>query len=251
VLHLHKASTEPRKYGVPAPDDAAELDKPTLLAETADEFGLVGQQLAFYRALAEQDERIAGWYLGARITLLNIKNPERLQQAAHSLRELIDKLNPVLGFPAQAEVGRLGDAFDAMRTKWEEAKRKSTCHTDGGWSGEIDGAARRGFVAVDEAIEWQRKNRPRRKETYRATIRALDVSGRALPAWIEDTYVQMWERLRDYFVRVCHHDYETSEDEFSMAVDTLEVFVLERLKPATYAEQATLDQLIAEAERDA
>ena len=161
---------------MPTPDVAPELDKPTLSAETADALSLVGQQLAFYRALAEQDERVAGWYLGARITLLNIENPERLQQAAHSLRELIDKLDPVLGLPAQAEVGRLGDTFDAMRTKWEEAKRKSTCHTDAGWSGEIDEAARRGFGAVDEAIEWQRRNRPRRKETYRATIRALDVS---------------------------------------------------------------------------
>lgn len=70
---------------MPTPDDAPELDKPTPSAETADEFSLVGQQLAFYRALAGQDERVAGWYLGARITLLNIENPERLQQAAHSL----------------------------------------------------------------------------------------------------------------------------------------------------------------------
>jgi|SRR6266542_4274358 len=245
---------EPREHGAPAPSapaDAPELDKPTPLAEAADEFGLVGQQLAFYRALAEQDGRVAGWYLGARITLLNIKNPERLEQAAHSLRELVDKLHPVLGLPAQAEGGRLGDTFAAMTTRWEEAKRQSSCHTDGVWSGEIDEVARRGFAAVDEAIEWQRKNRPRRKETYRVTIRALDVSGRALPAWIEDTHVQLWEDLRDYFVRVCHHDRETNEDEFGAALDTLEAFVLERLKPPTYAEQATLDQLIAEAERGA
>lgn len=245
---------KPRDHGVPAPSasaDAAELDQPTPLVQAAEEFDLVGQRLAFYRALAEQDGRVASWYLGARITLLNIKNPERLEQASHSLRELIDKLYPVLGLPAQVEGGRLGDTFYVMITKWEKAKRQNSCYTDEVWSGEIDEAARRGFAAVDEVIDWQRKNRPKRKETYRATIRALDVSGRALPAWIEDTHVQLWENLRDYFVRVCHHDCDTDEDEFAAALDTLETFVLERLKPPTYAEQATLDQLIAEAERGA
>jgi hypothetical protein len=245
---------EPREHREPATAasaDAPELDEPTPSTEPAGEIVLVGQQLAFYQALADQDGRVAGWYLGARITLLNMKNPERLEQAGHSLRELMDKLHPVLKLPAEAEGGRLGDTFDAMTVKWEKAKRQSSCHTGGTWSGEIDEAARRGFAAIDEAIEWQRKNRQKRKETYRATIRALDVSGRALPSWIEDTHVKTWNDLRDYFVRVCHHDRETDENEFTAALDTLEVFVLDRLNPRTYPEQATLEQLIAEAERGA
>jgi hypothetical protein len=53
-----------------------------------------------------------------------------------------------------------------MRAKWEEAKRQSSCHTAGVWSGEIDEAARRGIVAVDEAIEWQRKNLCRSKTGF-------------------------------------------------------------------------------------
>jgi hypothetical protein len=245
---------EPNEHGAratAASADASELDEPPPLpTEPADEVALVGQQLDFYRALAEQDMRVAGWYLGARITLSNTKNPERLAQAAHSLRELMDKLHPVLGLPAEVEGGRLGDRFAVMTDRWERAKRQSSCHTDGVWSGKIDEAARRGFTAVDQAIEWQRKNRPRREETYRATIRALDVSGRVLPSWIEDTHVRLWDDLRDYFVRVCKHG-QTEEGEFSAALHTFELFVLERLKPRTYPEQATLDQLIAEAERGA
>jgi hypothetical protein len=245
---------EPREHRAPATAasaDAPELGEPTPSTGPADEIVLVGQQLECYRALAEQDGRVARWYLAARITLFNMKNPERLEQAGHSLRELMDKLHPILGLPAEAEGGGLGDRFAAMTVKWEKAKRRSKCYTDGVWSGEIDEAARRGFAAVDEAIEWQRKNRPKRKETYRATIRALDVSGRPLPSWIEDAHVKTWNDLRDYFVKVCHHDRETDETEFSAALHTLEVFVLDRLKPRTYAEQATLEQLIAEAERGA
>jgi hypothetical protein len=243
---------EPKERRAPAtagPAVASELGEPAPPDNPLDEGGLVGQQLGFYQALAEQDGRAATWYLGARMTLSTTNNPERLQQAAHSLRELMDKLLPVLGLPAEAEGGRLGDRFADMTARWETAKEQSRCHSDGIWSGEIDEAARRGFIAVDEAIVWQRQNRPRRRETYRATIRALDVSRRPPPSWIEDTHVQLWNDLRDYFVRVCHHDRETDEDEFKGALDTLESFVLERLKPRTYAEQVTLDQLIAEAER--
>jgi len=64
--------------------------------QPADELVLVGQQLAFYQALAEQDGCVASWCLGARITLLNLRNLERLEQAGHSLRELMDKLHPWL-----------------------------------------------------------------------------------------------------------------------------------------------------------
>jgi hypothetical protein len=251
---------EPKERRAPAtagPAVASELGEPAPPAEPLDEGGLVGQQLGFYQALAEQDGRAATWYLGARMTLSTTNNPERLQQAAHSLRELMDKLHPIVGLPAKAEGsdldksegGNLGDRFDAMTAKWEKAKQQSKCHTEGMWSGEIDDAARRGLAAVDETIEWQRKNRPRRKETYRAKIRALDVSRRPPPSWIEDTHVLLWDKLRDYFVKVCHHGHETNEDEFSAKLHELERFVLERLKPRTYPEQATLDQLIAEAER--
>jgi hypothetical protein len=242
---------EPSESNSPATAASADAPKPGEPAPSAEPDGdvvLVGQQLAFYRALAEQAAGVAGWYLGARITLSNRKNPERLAQAAHSLRELMDKLDPVLRLPAEADGGGLGDRFAVMMAAWEKAKRQSSCHTDGAWSGEVDEAARRGFAAVDAAVEWQRKNRPQRKETYRKTIRALDVSGRPLPSWIEDTHVKQWNDLRDYFVKVCHHDRETDENEFSAALHTFEVFVLGRLKPPTFAEQATLDELIAEAE---
>ncbi len=242
--------SEQRAPAPAAPPGVPELAEPAPPADLVDEGGLSGQQLRFFQALAEQDGRVARWYMGARITLSNRKNPERLQQAAHSLRELMDKLLPILGFPAKSEGGNLGDRFYAMTARWEKAKQRSKCYTEGVWTGEIDDAARRGFTAVDEAIEWHRQNRPKRKEAYRVTIRALDVSRRPLPSWIEDTHVLLWEKLRDYFVKVCHHDRETDDDEFSAALQELESFVLERLKPRTYAEQATLDQLIAEAERD-
>jgi hypothetical protein len=82
------------------------------------------------------------------------------------------------------------------------------------------------------------------------TIRVLDVSGRPLPSWIEKDFVSQWDSLRDYFIRVAKRG-PTTRDEFEAALDTLERFVLERLKPRTYTDQATLDALIREAEEHA
>jgi hypothetical protein len=212
---------------------------------------LVGQQIAVYRALSEQSTRLAGWYLGGCAALLVPANPERFVHAAHSLRELMNNLHTISTLPVEAQGGRLGDKFDAMTEKWERAKRNSGAFGDDGWSGTIDDAARRGFEAVDEAISWQKQNRPKWKEQHRSTLRGLDVSGRPLPGFIEDHFVEMWHELRGYFVDVCHHRIATTEEDFLAALEQLEKFILDRLKPRTFTEQATLDALIAEAERGA
>jgi hypothetical protein len=50
------------------------------------------QQLALYEALGERAEELARMYIGALIVLANPDNPDRLPQAAHSLRELMEKI---------------------------------------------------------------------------------------------------------------------------------------------------------------
>lgn len=233
--------------------DEAQRDLEGVKPLSASDLGVVqlaGQQLAFYRALAERDAALAAWYLGARVVLMTPANPERLVHAAHSVRELMDNLHKISNVPVQAKVGGgLGDAFAVMTDKWEKAKRTSRAYGVDGWSGEIDAPAQRGFAAVDAAIAWQKENRPKRKEQHRTTLRGIDVSPRALPAFIEDRLIELWDDMRDYFVYVCHHGRETSEEDFLATLDQLEKFVLDRLNPRTFSEQATIDLLIAEAER--
>jgi hypothetical protein len=164
---------------------------------------------------------------------------------------MMNALHTISNVPVHAEGGRLGDAFHVMSEKWVKAKRNSACCGDDGWQGEIDGAARRGFEAVDEAIAWHKDNRPEQKEQHRSTLRGIDVSDRPLPTWIEDRVVELWDEMRNYFVKVCHHGRETTEEEFLGTLEQLERLVLDRLKPRTFPEHATLDALIAEAERGA
>ena len=92
---------------------------------------LTGQHLAVYRALAERSEQLAGWYLGARLATNETANPERFVHAAHSLRELMEKLSSVMNLPAKVVGGRLGDQVAKMEKAWERAKSSSSCHADG------------------------------------------------------------------------------------------------------------------------
>jgi hypothetical protein len=209
---------------------------------------LGGQQLAFFRAIAEYDGELASWYLGARMAFVTPTNPEHVVHAAHSIRELMNNLHKIAGIPVKADAGRLGDKFAEMKAKWEKGKRNSTAFSEEkGWHGEIDAHARRACEAVDDAIAWAEANRVAWMERHAETIRVLDVSGRPLPSWIEKDFVKQWDTLRDYFIRVAKRGPTTRED-FEAALDTLERFVLERLKPRTYTEQTTIDALIREAE---
>jgi hypothetical protein len=218
------------------------------VSEGASQKELGGQQLAFYRAIGEYDAELASWYLGARMAFATPTNPEHLVHAAHSIRELMNNLHKIAGVPVKVDTGNLRDKFDDMRRKWEKGKRNSKCFSeDTGWDGEIDDHARRAFDAVDEAIAWEDANRPAWQERHLATIRVLDVSGRPLPSWIETDFVRQWDSLRTYFIRVAKRG-STEREEFAAALDTLERFVLERLKPRTFADQTTIDALIREAE---
>jgi hypothetical protein len=209
---------------------------------------LGGQQRAFFLAIAEYDGELANWYIGACMAFATPSNPEHLVHAAHSIRELMNNLHKIAAVPTKADAGRLGDKFAEMKAKWEKGKRNSTAFSeDAGWQGEIDGHARRACEAVDDAIAWAEANRVSWMERHLETIRVLDVSGRPLPSWIEKDFVSQWDSLRDYFIRVAKRG-ATTRDEFEAALDTLERFVLERLKPRTYTDQTTIDALIRQAE---
>jgi hypothetical protein len=212
---------------------------------------LQGQRLAMFEAIWERDRELADRYLGACVTLTTTGNPENLTQAAHSLRELINELHRIGDIPVKSAGGRLGDKFDAMTKKWEKAKRNSACYSEErGWAGEIDDHAKRGFGAVDTAIDWQAANRPRWRDQFRTTIRELDAARDQLPGWLEDTFVDQWDKTRDYFVDVAHHRRSTTSEEFTAVLSSFETFVLDRLKPRTFEEHEELDQLISEAEDD-
>jgi hypothetical protein len=210
---------------------------------------LSGKQRALLEALTAMDQRLGEMYL-ALLALQQPSNRERFSQAGHTLRELINRLPVALGLSTDALLKeRLGDRLQQPENAWDTAVRKSTCLKDGNWTGTIDRPLATALTAIHRFFDWKKMSQPRRRHEMTQTVRGLDVSGRRLPERIEQLVVAQWDEMRDYFVSVCHYRVKTNEEEFLSYLDVLETFILDRVRPRTFATFDALDAIIEEASR--
>lgn len=210
---------------------------------------LSGRQLALYKALSELDVAVAGIYRGAMIALSQDRNPEKLVQAAHSLRELMDRIPDYLDVPVKARRQSGGDKMRSLVAAFRRAVDETDCHDSGEWNGCIDVPLRRFLCQLERDLNWIDSHLGRRKQEAAKIIRALDVSGRPMPETIERSNVDVWDAIREFFVGVAHHR-ATTEEEFDSYMGALEGFLLERMRPRTFDDFAELDALIREGEAD-
>jgi hypothetical protein len=196
---------------------------------------LEGQQ----RAIAEQDETLASWYYGARVALATRGNPEDLVHAAHSISELMNNLHTVAEVPAKREEGRLGDKFDAMAGKWEKGKQTPSASATGDGRGRL--AMQLGVLSQPSTMQLNGSGRTGRAGRKRIGRRF------AASTCHNVRFRHGLRRSSLSFGTNCGHHRLADADEFAGALDTFERFVLDRLKPRTFAEQQTLDDLIREA----
>lgn len=215
------------------------------------QFRLSDQQRVLYQALAELNQALANMYLGALKVLTDTSNPDRLAQAAHSLRELMDKLPHYLNLPVKALNERLGEKVRDLENVWQQMIRKSRCHTDSNWHGEIDEPLRRFLKKCQQFMEWYGQHHPRRTEETKRVLRALDRKPLNLPTPLENLRVKEWHTIRDYFVKVLHHSRQPDIDEFLQRLEALEHFLLDMLRPRTFDDFAEIDLVIMEGRTDA
>jgi hypothetical protein len=174
-------------------------------------------------------------------------NGERFAQAAHTLREMINRLPVSLGLSSEALNERMGDKLSAPEQAWRRALAASSCFDGSGWSGTIDRPLERALTTIGTFFRWKESHRPRRSDEMAQTIRTLDASGRALPGKIERLIVEEWNEIRDYFISVCHYRLTADEGEFGAYLDVLERFLVDRLQPRTFADFDEVDAILKEA----
>lgn len=212
---------------------------------------LTGPQKALFDSLSEKSPELARMYLGAVVAVRNAANPERFAQAAHSMRELMQKVPEYYEVQTKAYRERLSDQISALQGKWEKLLRGTDCCRNSEWSGQIDNPLAKFLKSVREFFEWFVRHRPRRKDVIKSTLRAIDGSGRPLPPPLESLNVEKWEIIRDYFIGVCHHDGDAEEGEYGQYLGELERFLLDLVRPRTFDDFSEIDRLITEAEGDA
>lgn len=212
-------------------------------------FELSGTQTAFLEALSQKDGRLAEMYLGALIVLEDQNNPDKLAQACHSLRELMEKIPRWYeAVPAAEQLPTLGVKVRELATAWERMLRNSVNKSSGGWAGNIDKSLEKFLRGLEEFFDWFKKNKPMRGHRAAGLLRKLDPMGLPLPKKIEELRVKEWSECREYFENVAHHNISASLEEIGGWLRFLEGFLLDLVRPRTFEKHDRFDAIIKRGE---
>jgi hypothetical protein len=204
------------------------------------------RQRELVSALNEKDSRLADMYLGVLWVRSHPSNPDGVAHAAHGMRELMEKLPIYLNFPLRQSNVSLTEKVNELESAWSKGCDSSCLKT--GWSGNIDAPLRKFLDSVASFFDWYVVSRPKRKERTAKVLRSLDLAGVALPEAVERIQIDEWHDMHGYFQGVAHHNNGAPTREFENYLQGFEVFILDRLRPKIFDDQAKLQNLIEEAE---
>lgn len=224
-------------------------------------FEFTGAQLELYEELDRRqrlsgrgETRLAHMYHGALLALTQVDNPDRSSLAAHSVRELIEKLPRYLITPVSEELRVSEDRPLHQRVRefgvlLRSRSVASMCRTEDGWSGEIDGPAAEILQSAERLVEEFAEDHPDRATQAGRTLRALARGAEPLPETYEDQLARTLYELEGYFLQVSHHRFAPSSDEMEDRLRRLTDLLLDFVRPRSVAAMEQLDALISEAER--
>ncbi|HVM62333.1 MAG TPA: hypothetical protein VMV72_15850 [Verrucomicrobiae bacterium] len=216
---------------------------------------LTGRQEALLRVLAERDRRLGQMYSGALHALCQKENPELRVQAAHSIRELLEKTLTYSNLaleenPRKKQRGQpnLKQRAQSLTEIWKKRAKRCQSFDGGKWDGPVDTHLRKILRAVSEFAEGVDTDYPKRKEKIRNLLRKSDLIKTALPNRIETLRVEEWQLCYEYFEGVAHHNPNVDEKDFNGWLDNLERFLLDQFSPRTFQDQTAIDRIIKEGE---
>ena len=209
---------------------------------------LTPQQQRVLEALIDRETEeypLSRWYLGAFYALNNEQNPDRIPQAAHSLRELLEKLPRVVeGTDAPAT----SPNFQQKRAKIYKRILKDKENYPDGWENkQIDGHLDKTFKQVEEYLEsnWQ----PTRRERMQMAVTTIDPMANRFDIEIRerkrDGLHGLWEQLEGF----AHHKSKRNIGEFEKCLDKLEKTVTDLLAPITAQNQKEIQTILGNANR--
>jgi hypothetical protein len=202
------------------------------------------RQLQVWRSLrsrAREKYLLHDWYAGALAALGSDLNPDALAQAAHSLRELLEKL------PRALETEIPGPDSNTLRQKREAAAAllraaKTKCSDE--WVGQVItdelGRALVLFEEYSDLCAW-----PTRKERAFGGLKKMDPMMQAFPSVLQEQkwqkYSTLWKKVED----IAHHRGAASAKECSDCLLEIETLVLDYLAPLTADDQDELLSIIS------
>lgn len=197
-----------------------------------------------YRILHEADPELAGYYLGAHKTLEDTSNPEREPCAAHSLRELIEKLpdKHTRGVKIEGRPGILSSPIYEARNAWKlilvDKNQKIWRLPDTNESSN--------FLKKSEKFwAWFDKHYSQRSEQIVGLMEGVD-RGVPLPTALQERRLKQWKEFKNKFTKISHHGEKL--ENFHEFLDEFEKFLIRELEPQTTKDFARISTLIEEIE---
>jgi hypothetical protein len=200
---------------------------------------LTSRQRALLDVLVEKDHDLGRMFVGAVTARAATGNPDHLEQASHSLRELIDKLPRHFDVVPVNEQGHLGNKVKDLAKRWKQERRVK--------NNSNEAVSDKFLRDLQKFFDWAEKSFPLRRELARRTVVKFDSSGRDLPRPIEELHAEEWMKIRQFFIDSAHHD-PCSISAFDTYYSAFETFMLNRLRPRTFDNADKIDALIREGE---
>lgn len=172
-------------------------------------------------------------YEGALRMVSDAANPVRLPLAAAALREVMDDLEREAGFAHQVPDWK--ERIAKLERAWEVARRSLGVGPDGGGTG--FGQTLDEFLADFHSI-------PSRRDLADGTIGRFDPARREAPPVVREARAGAWMRFRGYFNNVLHREIQPTDAGFRGLLEEFESFLLDWLRPRTFADFDAIDALL-------
>ena len=198
------------------------------------------QVLEILREIQTKEYPLANWYLGALHTLNSCYNPDRISQAAQSLRELLEKLPRVL---EESDAQSNQCDFRGMRDNIRKRFLKDKERCSGNWNGEeIDDHLANTLREIDIYLE--RNQSPTRRERCKAAVENIDPMASIMGSDIQEgkgaSLYELWRKLESF----AHHKTEPNEGDFLVCVTDLERILFNLLAPVTAQDQQEIQSIL-------
>lgn len=207
---------------------------------------LTTQQRGVLGELIREDAQLANMYLGAIHVRDQRSNPDRFSQAAHSLRDLLDRIGSRRGGPIASGPDLHKEVCD-LRGKWPD-DGIPTVFEDRTDSPVFDKPLRDFLEAAAAFFARFDSRPPNRREQAGRFFAATDPLQRRLSPPIEKIHVTRWLDVRRDLLAIAHHGRSPTETEFQALLDSFDSLLIERLRPKVFEQQDELDRIIAEGE---
>ena len=207
------------------------------------ELTLTSRQQSVADALAHRQTtkyQLSRWYVGAIRTLANELNPDCQSQAAHSLRELMEKLPQVM----QGEPFVVKTNYKALRKKIQiHLSRENQDYRTCAWEGLTVGPNL--AKALKEVVSYLEKNEmPGRENHVVSSITSLDPMFSSFSPEISQKKTELYNSVWSALQKETHHGF--AETHIRVCLEQIEELILEIVAPVAESDrQAMLAMLKA------